>query len=142
MVDKIRPLKMENSTSGGTEFNPFPTEADPTEDYISGKGFSFEETDTFLLQKIGRVLLGFEPDNTVAVTYTAGGDIDHVELFNSATQITANRIARIDITYSGVDPATEVLKVYGTDGSTVLRTLTTTYTYTGVDITSAGQVTT
>lgn len=43
-MDKVRPLKLENPSAGGTEFNPVPTEADPLEDYLSAKGFSFEDS--------------------------------------------------------------------------------------------------
>ena len=45
MVDKIKPLKIENSSTGGTEIDPFPREANPTQDYISTKGLAIEGLD-------------------------------------------------------------------------------------------------
>lgn len=53
MVDKIRPLKLESSASGGTENDLFPSETQPSEDYISCKGISFEGSDNSLLQLQG-----------------------------------------------------------------------------------------
>lgn len=44
MVDKIKPLKLEETTNG-TEFDMNPTETDPTEDYIASKGVAFENSD-------------------------------------------------------------------------------------------------
>ena len=49
MVDKIKPLKIESAAGGGTETNLFPAEADPTEDYVAGKGISFENSDSRLI---------------------------------------------------------------------------------------------
>lgn len=49
MVDKVKPLKFENPTSGGTETDFYPTEADPTEDYISARGVSIKNTDTMIV---------------------------------------------------------------------------------------------
>lgn len=45
MVDKVRPLKIEKSTDGGGDVDPFPTELDPVEDYVSVKGVSFAASD-------------------------------------------------------------------------------------------------
>lgn len=142
MVDKIKPLKLENPSNGGTEIDIFPTEANPAEDYVAAKGVAFENSDSFLMEKLGRILVNKEPDSSVAVTYLVNGEIDYVEYFNSPTQIQANRIARTEFAYSGVDPQTEIWKLYDSDGSTILRTITVTYTYSGSDIQSAAMVTT
>jgi hypothetical protein len=42
------------------------------------------------------------------------------------------KIVSLDITYTGVVPTTEVWKVYDTDGSTVLTTVTDTVVYSGI----------
>jgi hypothetical protein len=47
----VKPLKIEHSSSGGTEIDPFPRESDPSEDYLAGKGIALENLDTFLIQK-------------------------------------------------------------------------------------------
>lgn len=74
---------------------------------------------------------------TSAVTYLANGNIDFIEWFNSATQITANRIRRTDFTYNAdLTPATEILKEYIAGGTTIRKTITYTYTYTNGDLTS------
>jgi hypothetical protein len=39
-------LKIENPATGGSETDPFPTEANPSEDYVAAKGFAFENLDT------------------------------------------------------------------------------------------------
>lgn len=52
MVDKVKPLKVEDATSG-TESNPFPTETDPAEDYLAAKGVAFENVDTHLIYRDG-----------------------------------------------------------------------------------------
>ena len=46
MVDKIKPLKIESASTGGTEDDMFPHESDPTEDYLAAKGVAFENLDT------------------------------------------------------------------------------------------------
>lgn len=142
MVDKVKPLKVENSASGGTEIDLSPTEADPSEDYLSAKGLAFEASDSFLLEKVGGIILDTIPDWSVKPTFS-GDDVTNIEYFSSATQITANRTARVDITYSGDDPTTEAWKIYDTaDGTTVLRTLTVTHTWSGDDLTNSVLVTT
>lgn len=47
-VDKIKPLKIENAATGGTQNDPFPVEADPAQDYVAAKGIAFENSDTRL----------------------------------------------------------------------------------------------
>lgn len=48
MVDKIKPLKIESAASGGTQNDLFPTEANPTQDYLAAKGLAGENSDTRL----------------------------------------------------------------------------------------------
>jgi len=49
-VDKVKPLKFEDTVSG-TQFDMFPKEANPTEDYVAAKGFSFENSDNHLIDR-------------------------------------------------------------------------------------------
>jgi hypothetical protein len=53
MADKIKPLKMENAASGGTQNDPFPTEANPTQDYLAAKGLALENNDNRLIDLDG-----------------------------------------------------------------------------------------
>jgi hypothetical protein len=59
MVDKIKPLKIENSSTGGTEIDPFPRESNPTSDYAAFKGIAFENSDTRLIDLDGSGNLQF-----------------------------------------------------------------------------------
>ena len=139
MVDKVKPLGLENSSLGGTENVPLPTELDPAEDYLAAKGIALENLDTFRVEKLGRSIVELFPNLYENVTYSSG-KVSIVEYYNSATFITANKLARRDLTSTGSNLTTEVLVIYDTDGSTVLRTHTWTYTYTGSNLTSSAQV--
>jgi hypothetical protein len=73
------------------------------------------------------------------LTYSSG--VPTVVEFHSATPFaTANRVARNDLTYTGDLLTSEALKVYDTDGTTVLKTYTWTHTYSGVDLQSSALV--
>jgi hypothetical protein len=48
MADKIKPLKIENPSSGGTDTDFLPTESNPTQDYVAAKGIAFENNDNRL----------------------------------------------------------------------------------------------
>lgn len=139
-VDKVKPLKIEESTDG-TENNLFPTETDPSEDYLAAKGVALENLDTFRLEKLGRTIQALYPDSTVAITYTSD-QITSASFYNSATQINANRIAKVDITYSSDDPSTEIWLIYDTNGTSVLRTITYTYTVSSNVITGVARAVT
>lgn len=132
MVDKVKPLKYETSVDG-TEVDFSPTETDPSEDRLSAKGIAFENLNEYRLEKLGRLIHHYHPDPTHKITYKENGDVDYVEIFNG-TQITANRIAKYELAYSGFDPSTETLKIYDTDGTTVLRTITRTLSFSGLDL--------
>jgi len=137
MTDLVRPLKIENPSNGGTQTDYAPTEVSVTSDYLAAKGIGFNGDTAFLFDHVGRTLAQKEPYTTFAVTYLANGEVDYVEYFNSDTQITANRVYKTSMTYdASINPLTAVTVIYDTDGSTVLRTITETYSYTGVDITS------
>lgn len=139
-IDKVRPLKIEESTSG-TEVDLGPTETNPAEDYLAAKGIAFENLETFTMAKIGRTLQSLYPDSTISITYTSD-QITSASFFNSATQIDANRIAKVDVTYSSGDPSTETWLIYDTDGTTVLRTITYTYTVSSNVITGVARAVT
>lgn len=47
-MDLVRPLKLEDPSTGGTQSNDYPTETDPTEDYLTGKGLAIEDENTFI----------------------------------------------------------------------------------------------
>lgn len=49
MVDKVKPLKLENPSTGGTETDSFPTETNTTEDYLACYGVALENSDSYLI---------------------------------------------------------------------------------------------
>lgn len=145
-VDKVKPLKFEDASSG-SEMDFLPTETDPTEDYISAKGLAFENTDTFLGEKIGGICQFKIPDGSWAYVYHVSGpnngSLDYAEYFEGLTQTVGFRRMRIDFVYTAGDMTSEAWKIYDpANGTTVLRTVTFTHTYTSSDLTKTEQVTT
>lgn len=143
-VDKVKPLKIESSSTGGTEDNMFPHESDPAEDYLAAKGVAFENLDTHLAEKVGGLLKFTVPDCSYKPDFLANGEVNFLEVFDGATQTTAQRRLRVDMTYDGsLNPTVEAWKFYDpADGTTVLRTITVTHTWSGVDLTKSTEVTT
>lgn len=127
MVDKVKPLCFEE-LADGSQLDYIPTEASPTEDYTATKGLAFENLDTFLIDKIGRTIVELFPSLYQNASYT-GSELTALAFYNSSSFITANRIAQYDFTYSSGSLTIEELKIYDTNGSTILRTYTWTHTY-------------
>jgi len=127
-IDKVKPLKIENPATGGIETDMYPTEIDPLEDYAAVKGLSFEDSDDFLVDKIGRVLAESFPDLYESATYS-GDTLTNITFYNSSSFIVANRIAKYDLSYTSDNLTSEILYLYDVDGTTILRTFTWTHTY-------------
>lgn len=69
MPDKIKPLKIETVSGGGTQNDMFPTEANPTQDYIATKGIAFENNDGRLIDLDGSGNIQFKDvTETISVT--------------------------------------------------------------------------
>lgn len=81
------------------------------------------------------------PTRSVKPSYLANNEIDYVEFFVAAVQTTINRRARVDVVYTGNNPTSEVWKLYDTDGTTILKTVTLTHTWVANDLTSTTRVT-
>ncbi len=140
MPDKVKPLKMEDPSLGGTQNDMgFPTETNATQDYLACKGIAFENLDTFILDKIGRSIVERFPDLYQRITYSSGVPTV-LEFFNSSSFITANRLARHELSYTDSLLTGETLYVYDTNGSTILRTYLWTHVYSGSDLDSSSVV--
>ena len=139
MVDKVKPLKIENPANGGTQTDPFPRESNPNEDFLAVKGIAFENLDTFLLEKLGRSIVEKFPTLYHKITYSSG-NVATVAFYNSNSFVNANRVAQYDMTYTGNNLTSEALKIYDSDGISILRTYTWTHTYVGDDFDSTGLV--
>lgn len=75
------------------------------------------------------------------VTYTSGRP-NVVTVYDSNTQVTANRVQDYTYTYTGHEPTTVVQKSYEADGTTVSETVTYTLTWTGNKLDKVTSVTT
>jgi len=60
MVDKVKPLKIESPSTGGTQDDMFPTETNPSQDYVAAKGIAFEGSDTRLVGTDGSGNIEFQ----------------------------------------------------------------------------------
>lgn len=82
------------------------------------------------------------PDVSSKPTYLGNGELDFIEFFKGATQTTINRRAKATIAYDvNLDPSTETWLLYDNDGTTVLKTVVVTYTFTGSDLIKTERVT-
>lgn len=93
-LDKVRPLKIE-TTPEGNQSDPFPTEVNPTADYIACKGIAFNDTDTEFIDTDGSGNIEFQDaTQTTPITLT---DLTLAPNFffaeNTATQSTSSKTA-------------------------------------------------
>ena len=51
MVDRVRPLKLESTATGGSQEDTFPTGMNPAQDYAAVKGLSLEDDDNTRIEK-------------------------------------------------------------------------------------------
>lgn len=69
MADKVKPLKIENTATGGGQIDPFPVETNPAQDYLASKGIAFENNDNRTIDLDGSGNIQFKDvTETVAVT--------------------------------------------------------------------------
>jgi len=93
------------------------------------------------LSSIGNTILGptiqdwinqlYKSTNSQKVTYLESGEIDYTEIFNSSSQVTENRRAKIQLNYTNDNVTSEVITLYDTNGTSALKTITLTHSYTG-----------
>lgn len=122
MADKVKPLKIESSSSGGTENNIFPTETDPSEDYLSCKGIAFNGSDSYLFFVNGDGKL-----TTNGYDFRSDGDIYFSENPNSQRIIQIEQGAGFDepftalpsdMVYTGA-PSSSYIDIFGpSEGTT------------------------
>jgi len=77
----------------------------------------------------------------IVYTYGQNGDIIAMDVFNGSTQTITNRIYTLNLTYTNDNITQELWKRYDVvDGTTILETVTKTYTYLNDDIVNVGVV--
>jgi len=112
-------------------------EIDFNNDTLQAKGLAFEGSASYVMEKIGGILKATIPSYSLAPTYDAGDDLIAYEIFNGNTQTTINRRVRGDFTYTSGNLTGESWKIYDeSDGTTVLRTITVTHSYTSDQLTN------
>lgn len=178
MVDRIRPLKFEDPSTGGTQTDQFPTGTNPNEDFVDSRGTTYQDDtsndDDVRISRDGNDLTFLDKNNTektlTELVAGAGGlteeghkilrqlihfiDNGPAEGFTSGayrettgtvfpTQIlwweSSSKLKKIvekNITWTGANPTTIEWKIYDTDGSTVLATVSDAISYSGVFETS------
>lgn len=90
MVDKVKPLKLED-TGSGSMLDSFPKETDPTEDYVAGKGFAIENDDNLLIDAAGGAEIQFT--DTVSGTKKVSDllDADQEDFDPTGTELTSTK---------------------------------------------------
>ena len=177
MVDRVKPLKMEGSDTGGTDDDLFPTGLDPNEDFVDARGTTLQndtsDDDTVRISRDGSDNMTFQ-DGVVSGSKTltellagSGGiteeshrilrqlihfiDDGPAEGFTSGAyrEVTTpgpfpdvltwwesssklKKIVDLTLTWSSAKVTQEQWRVYDTDGSTILATVTDAISYSGV----------
>lgn len=145
MIDKSKAFEVENGVilnEGGsglfTGFDAPIGKAAPLNSlYMRSNGETWFKygsgNDDWLLLNVGD-----RGTQTQLVEYTNGLPTT-ITLFRNATQTTPNRYAMVVISYTDGTPTSETTTVYDTDGTTVLKALTNSYTFSGIDLTNISE---
>jgi hypothetical protein len=157
MVDRIRPLKLEDPGEGGTELDQFPTEVDHHEDYVDARGLSVQNllSDDDIVridrdasnnlvfrdpiagvQRLIDLLNGGSTNYDVLLVCEPSADDTTYEITRTAGKVTRESwtwtdtnvlLKTIAYTRAGGWLTSEVRKIYGPDGITVVAQLTVAY---------------
>lgn len=82
MPDKVKPLKIEDTIDGSQDDQGYPTQLDPSEDYVAVKGVAFENQDTHLIDVI---------DNEIAFTDPVNSQVKLSQPLNDITKLRKNQ---------------------------------------------------
>lgn len=134
MISKVRPLVAERD---GIDLD-VSEEIVQAEDMVQCHGLAFDGDLTHVIERIAGIIKCTIPDFSTKSTYSGDDDITAYEIFNTNTQVVANRLVRGDFSYTDDNLTGEVWKIYDTaDGTTILRTITITHNYSGDDLTGS-----
>jgi len=163
-LDRVKPLKLESTDTGGDEDDEFPTSLDPHEDFVELRGLVFDTDtvadETTVISRDEDDLTFKDTNNPSGYTLTqlaAVGDLINLYLecepptpsTDYSNTYTGNRVdqeqwkrnsdasllKQIDYTYTGARVTQEVRKVFAANGVTVLGQITIVYSYTGQHLT-------
>ena len=164
-MDRVQVIKQESTALGGDDADAVEwgsTPIDPVEDAIEAAGFwvqaASERDDKVKLGRTGGGHMTWD-DGKVPITrklvdlLLEGGAIDSVgttvaltysggQVTEELMSITSSGLAlrRNTYTYSSGQLSTEVVRVYGTDGTTIIGQVTRTYSYTSGRVTGIATV--
>lgn len=143
-MSQIKPLK--------TNFDHgVPQQTDPVNDQVTYKDltstdgiFYFGNSGQYAAELVGGVVKLTIPDCSMVPMYLANGEIDSVQWYSDPGLAIAKRILSVQMAYdASLNPTTETWRFYNTaDGATVVRTITITHTWSGVDLVQSDEVTT
>lgn len=90
MIDKVRPLKIEKA-GDGTEIDPFPTETDPSEDYLASKGIALENSDATIIYGDSGVMKFKDTQKTTAHSLDNLLDAEYEDFDPTGTSLTSTK---------------------------------------------------
>lgn len=82
-MDKVKPLKIEDPIDGTEDDQGYPTQLDPSEDYVATKGIAFENQETHLIDII---------DNEITFTDPVNNQVKLSKPLNDIKLITNNQL--------------------------------------------------
>ena len=93
MIDKVRPLKIENPAEGGTQTDYMPTETNPSQDYLSAAGIALQDNSTTTIDLDGSNNIQFtDATQTSPVTVTELKTAVHNTFDNSTNGFVATNV--------------------------------------------------
>lgn len=118
MADKVKPLKIENLATGGTQNDPFPVETDPSQDYLAAKGIAFENSDNSLFDLDPSGEIRFK--DSVQTTYKKLNDLAGGQDNFSYHKININETVSIPSNQHMISTSLEIDGFLDIEGSVVL----------------------
>lgn len=145
MVDRIRPLKFEDPSTGGTETDQFPTGTNPNEDFVDSRGTTYQDDssddDLVRISRDGNDLTFLDINNTVKtlsdlVSGTGGLTVEAHKIIRHIIHFMEEGPAEgsyKESAWSGILPTNET---WWETSSKIDKIYEVNYTYTGINPTT------
>lgn len=129
-IDKIKPLKIENPSNGGTQTDPYPTETNPAQDYLSAKGLALEGNEVAVISGLSGVMNFQDSIQTSQITLTQLRTAINNTFNNSTNGFVSTNVQ------AAIEEARNTNPYSYVTSTTAVSTSSTTYTtVTGMSIT-------
>lgn len=124
-MDKVYPLKLEDSVDGSQDDEMFPSETRPSEDYIVAKGFVLEDSDDHRMEIVDNEVALVDPINGVKKLSQigSGAGSDPYNLLFNVAQNNHTEVVRTSGKVSSIIVWTDVSKTQKIRESIITRTL-------------------